>query len=76
MGEEVKAIIQPAQGVEESDALAEELITFCREHIAHFKCPRSVDFTKELPRLPTGKLLKRKLRDQYRKASSAQLPRL
>lgn len=71
MGEEVKAIIQPAQGVEESDALAEELITFCREHIAHFKCPRSVDFTKELPRLPTGKL-----RDQYRKASSAQLPRL
>ena len=48
---------------------AEALIDFCRERIARFKCPRSVDFADELPRLPTGKLLKRKLRDQYREAA-------
>jgi len=65
MGEEVKAVVQADQSVQASDALAEELIAFCRERIAHFKCPRSIDFTEELPRLPTGKLLKRTLRDQY-----------
>jgi long-chain acyl-CoA synthetase len=45
--------------------LAAELIAFCREHLAHLKCPRSIDFSHELPRLPTGKLYKRKLRDAY-----------
>src|SRR5215469_10377783 len=40
-------------------------IAFCREHLAHIKCPRSIDFTAELPRLPTGKLYKRELRDRY-----------
>ncbi|MEI9982164.1 MAG: hypothetical protein WDN69_02480 [Aliidongia sp.] len=38
---------------------------YCRERLARYKCPRSVDFTDELPRLPTGKLLKRRLRDRY-----------
>ena len=42
-----------------------ELIAFCREHLATYKCPRSVDFDAELPRLPTGKLYKRGLRDRY-----------
>jgi long-chain acyl-CoA synthetase len=42
-----------------------ELIGFCRERLAHMKCPRTVDFTDELPRLPTGKLYKRLLRDAY-----------
>ena len=42
-----------------------ELINFCREHLAHHKCPRSVDFEAELPRLPTGKLYKGPLRDRY-----------
>jgi len=45
--------------------LAQELIAFCRLHLAHLKCPRSVDFAAELPRLPTGKLYKRLLRDRY-----------
>ena len=45
--------------------LAQELIAFTREHIAHYKCPRSIDFEAELPRLPTGKLYKRLLRDEY-----------
>jgi len=44
---------------------AAELIAFCREHLAHLKCPRSVDFTDQLPRLPTGKLYKKPLRDSY-----------
>ena len=65
LGEEVKAVVVPAAGVEPGPALERELIEFCREHIAHFKCPRSIDFVSELPRLPTGKLYKRLLRDQY-----------
>jgi long-chain acyl-CoA synthetase len=65
LGEEVKAVVLPAAGVEPGPALERELIEFCREHIAHFKCPRSIDFVSELPRLPTGKLYKRLLRDQY-----------
>ncbi|MGO9857151.1 MAG: AMP-binding enzyme, partial [Acidimicrobiales bacterium] len=50
--------------------LAGELLAFCRERLAHFKCPRSVDFVDELPREDTGKIFKRKLREQYRMASS------
>jgi long-chain acyl-CoA synthetase len=65
LGEEVKAVVQPMPGVHPSTDFAEELIAFCREHLAHIKCPRSVDFEEELPRLPTGKLYKRVLRDRY-----------
>jgi long-chain acyl-CoA synthetase len=65
LGEEVKAVVQPMPGVPASDDLANRLIAFCREHLAPMKCPRSVDFTEALPRLPTGKLYKKPLRDQY-----------
>jgi len=65
MGEEVKAVIQLMPGVEESDATRETLLAHCREHLAGFKTPRSIDFEAELPRLPTGKLYKRLLRDKY-----------
>lgn len=65
MGEEVKAAVQLMEGVGPSDQLEAELIAFARERIAHYKCPRSVDFEVELPRLPTGKLYKRILRDRY-----------
>ena len=65
LGEEVKAVVQLVEGVEASPELERELIAFCRDHLAHFKCPRTVDFTDELPRLPTGKLYKRLLRDKY-----------
>jgi len=64
-GEEVKAVIEPADGVTPSPALAEELITHCRGLLANYKVPRSVDFRDELPRYPTGKLYKRLLRDDY-----------
>jgi len=65
LGEEVKAVVQPIEGVEAGPELERELIAFCREHLAHYKCPRTVDFEDELPRLPTGKLYKRLLRDRY-----------
>jgi acyl-CoA synthetase (AMP-forming)/AMP-acid ligase II len=64
-GESVKAVIEPAPGVETGDALAQEIIAFCRARLAGFKCPKSVDFTDDLPRLPSGKLLKRELRKRY-----------
>jgi acyl-CoA synthetase (AMP-forming)/AMP-acid ligase II len=65
LGEEVKAVVQPVDPARAGPDLEGELIRFCREHLAHFKCPRSVDFVDELPRLPTGKLYKRLLRDRY-----------
>jgi long-chain acyl-CoA synthetase len=65
MGEEVKAVVQPVDPAAAGPDLAAELIAFCRERLAHYKCPRSVDFVDELPRLPTGKLLKRRLKDRY-----------
>ncbi len=64
-GEEVKAVILPADGFEPGDALVGELLEHCRQHLAGFKCPRSIDFTNALPRLPTGKILRRKVRDRY-----------
>jgi len=65
MGEAVKAVVQLAEGVPASDAVAAELLAYTRDHIAHYKCPRSVDFIDELPRLPTGKLYKRLIKDKY-----------
>src|SRR6478609_2643295 len=65
LGEEVKAVVQLMPGFDPGPEVAAELIAFCREHLAHLKCPRSVDFTSQLPRLPTGKLYKKPLRDSY-----------
>jgi long-chain acyl-CoA synthetase len=64
-GEEVKAVVQLMDGVEAGAETEAELLWFCRQQLASFKCPRSVDFVAELPRLPTGKLYKRLLRDRY-----------
>ncbi len=62
MGEEVKAFVQAAPGASGTDALAAELIDYVRDRIAHYKAPRSVEFVDDLPRTPTGKLAKNKLR--------------
>ena len=70
-GEEVKAVVELADGVEPSAELAGELIAFCRERLASFKCPRSVDFIDQLPRQDNGKIYKRLLRERYRQAESA-----
>ena len=64
-GEEVKAVIQTMPGIEENEALVLELMAFCAENLSAQKCPRTIDFEAELPRLPTGKLYKRLLRDRY-----------
>ncbi|MEV0358851.1 acyl-CoA synthetase [Nocardia sp. NPDC050697] len=65
MGESVLAVVQPAPGAEPGPALAEELRGYLRERIAHYKVPRTVDFSDDLPRTPTGKLVKGKLRARY-----------
>jgi acyl-CoA synthetase (AMP-forming)/AMP-acid ligase II len=65
LGEEAKAVVQLVDPTEASDELAAELLAFCQESLARYKCPRSVDFTAQLPREDSGKLYKRRLRDQY-----------
>ena len=65
LGEEVKAVVQPMPEFDPSPELADELLAFCAEHLSRQKVPRSVEFEAELPRLPTGKLYKRVLRDRY-----------
>ncbi len=61
MGERVKAFIELREGVGATDAKKAELIDYCREHLAHYKCPKEADFIDELPRMENGKLVKRKL---------------
>jgi long-chain acyl-CoA synthetase len=65
-GEEVKAVVTLVPGQTPSAELEVELISFCRERLAHYKCPKSVDFVEELPRQDNGKIYKRVLREQYR----------
>jgi long-chain acyl-CoA synthetase len=64
-GEQVKAIIELRLGVATSAATAAEIIGRCRLRIARYKCPRTVDFVDRLPRLPNGKVEKRRLREPY-----------
>lgn len=70
MGQQVKAVVQLAPGYTADTAMESELIDYCRSRLARFKCPRSVDFVTELPRLPSGKLLRRTLSDQYSNSGS------
>ena len=65
MGEEVKAVVQPHDMKRAGKDLEAALMLFCRKHLSPIKCPRSIDFQAELPRTPTGKLVKRLLRDSY-----------
>ncbi|MGL4637910.1 MAG: acyl-CoA synthetase [Beijerinckiaceae bacterium] len=62
-GEEVKAVVQLVDGRQPDESLSEELIAFCRAKLSSIKCPRSIDFCKELPRSPTGKLFKRQIKN-------------
>jgi long-chain acyl-CoA synthetase len=64
-GEEVKSVIQLNEGFEPSETLAEELIEFARTKVARFMCPKSIDFATDLPRLPTGKIMRRTVREPY-----------
>jgi len=64
-GEEVKAVVSPRDGVAPDAAFEAELIAHCRTRLAANKCPRSIDFASDLPREPTGKLLKRLIKARY-----------
>ena len=64
-GEEVKAVVQPRDMAEVEAGLEQELLEYCRANLSKIKCPVSIDFEADLPRTPTGKLLKRLLKDRY-----------
>src|SRR5258708_4596029 len=64
MGQSVLAVVQPAGDGTPPPGLADELLAHCRSRLASFKCPRTIESARELPRLPTGKLLRRRLRDE------------
>jgi long-chain acyl-CoA synthetase len=65
LGEAVKAVVELQPGVEPTAELAAELQAFARARLTSYMLPRSIDFTEQLPRLPTGKLSKQQLRDRY-----------
>ena len=70
-GEEVKAVVQLKDMSEADTVLEVELLDYCRDHLSHIKCPRTIDFRAELPRHPTGKLYKRLLKDEYWSAEAS-----
>ena len=72
-GEEIKAVVEPAAGIEPDDALRDELFDFMKENLAGFKRPKTIDFITEMPRDPNGKLYKRKLRDPYWEGKQRQI---
>jgi long-chain acyl-CoA synthetase len=65
-GEEVKAVVELQELTpHDTSALEAELIAYCKQHLAHYKCPRSIDFIEKMPRLDNGKLYKRHLQQAY-----------
>ena len=73
LGEEVKAVVQLMPNFRPCADITDELMAFCRANLAHHKCPRSIDFEAELPRLPTGKLYKGPLRERYWKGRESRI---
>jgi long-chain acyl-CoA synthetase len=65
MGEQVKAVVQPVDWSRAGQQFEAELIAYCRANLATLKCPKTIDFERELPRDPTGKMMKRELRARY-----------
>jgi len=65
MGEIVKAVVEPAPDAIVGEELEASILSHCRQHLALYKCPRSVDFVSELPRDPNGKLYKRLVKERY-----------
>jgi fatty-acyl-CoA synthase len=73
LGEEVKGVVQVAAGASPSPELKAELLSYCHQRVAKYKCPRTIDFVDQLPREPTGKLYKRLLRERYAAAGASGL---
>ncbi len=65
LGEQVKGVVEPVSWADVGPDLEAELIGYCRSQLASYKCPKSIDFTPQLPRTDAGKLYKRRLREQY-----------
>ena len=65
MGQSVKGVVQLVDPAQAGDELADELLVWLRDRLAHFKCPRSISFEEQLPRTDTGKLYKQSLIDKY-----------
>ena len=61
----MKAVVEPVEGADAGPDLETEILIWCKDRLAKYKTPRSIDFTNEMPRDPNGKLYKRKLRDPY-----------
>jgi acyl-coenzyme A synthetase/AMP-(fatty) acid ligase len=64
-GEEVKSVVILQAGVVQGTEIERELVEYARAHLAHFKCPRTIDFAEDLPRDDNGKIYRRRVRDQY-----------
>ncbi len=73
MGEQVKAVVELLDPTDASEELKTELLQYCRSKLAHYKCPKTIDFTDQLPRYPNGKLYKRLLRDPYWKGRTSKI---
>jgi len=72
-GEEVKSLVMLNEGGIPSDDLAAELIAFCRTQLPAFKSPKSIDFVNDLPRLPSGKIQRRLVREPFWAGRSKQI---
>ena len=70
MGQTVKAVVQTVDPADATDKFADELLAWLRNRLAHYKCPRSISFDKQLPRTDTGKLYKQELLEKYAQAGS------
>jgi long-chain acyl-CoA synthetase len=57
--------VQLADGIQPSDEIKNDLLEFANEHLPSYKRPRSIDFATDLPRLPTGKIVRRQVREPY-----------
>jgi fatty-acyl-CoA synthase len=73
LGEEVKGVVQVGVGASATPELEAELLSYCHQRLAKYKCPRTIDFVHHLPREPTGKLYKRLLRERYTIAAASTL---
>ena len=73
MGQSVKGVVQTVDPGDATEAFGDELLTWLRDRLAHYKCPRSISFEPQLPRTDTGKLYKQELVKKYSATTAGQL---
>jgi len=72
-GEEVRSVVELVPDIDPTDELKQALLKHCKENLPSYKCPRSIDFKTDLPRLPTGKILRRQVRLPYWEGRTKQI---